>query len=295
MTDDARKRGGGLRPLRSALDAWKPARGRNIDPVDEIVSAWLGIVGRDVAANSTPLELLGTNLVVGTRSSAWSQQLQFLSLHVLAAIRALPSGGTVERLTFRTGLVSRGKRRDAVPAVARRSKSVPTRPGASDLPAPDLATAFERLRARMTAASRASGARCTDCGVVTDASPDVTASTRARCAPCAGEAERVRRTLVERIVYMAPWLVIEEMREQIPDLRNAEFERVRKRLLSRWWIILERTKLAGVVSSSGIERHVASSYVLLHTRLPPDRITPAVVRNLLGTDLEKILWPHATQ
>jgi hypothetical protein len=281
--------------LRSALDAWKPARGRNIDPVDEIVSAWLGIVGRDVAANSTPLELLGTNLVVGTRSSAWSQQLQFLSLHVLAAIRALPSGGTVERLTFRTGLVSRGKRRDAVPPVARRSKSVPTRPGASDLPAPDLATAFERLRARMTVASRASGARCTDCGVVTDASPDVTASTRARCAPCAGEAERVRRTLVERIVYMAPWLVIEEMREQIPDLRNAEFERVRKRLLSRWWIILERTKLAGVVSSSGIERHVASSYVLLHTRLPPDRITPAVVRNLLGTDLEKILWPHATQ
>jgi hypothetical protein len=292
VTDDARERGGGLRPLRTALDAWKPARGRNIDPVDAIASAWPGIVGRDVAANSTPLELIGTNLVVGTRSSAWSQQLHFLSLHVLAAIRALPSGGTVERLTFRTGLASRGKRRAAAPAVARRSKDVALRPAASDLPAPDLATAFERLRARMTAASRVSGARCAGCGVVIESEPTPTGSAVARCAPCAGEAERERRTLVERIVYMAPWLAIEEMREEIPDLRNAEFERVRKRLLSRWWLILERTKRAGAVSSSGVERHVASSYVLLHTRLPPDRITPAVVRNLLGTDLEKILWPH---
>ncbi len=290
MNDDARERGGGLRPLRSALDAWKPARGRNIDPVHAIANAWPGIVGRDVAANSMPLELSGPTLVIGTRSSAWSQQLQFLSLHVLAAIRALPSGGTVERLTFRTGLVQRGKRRDAVPMASRKAaKGAAARAAGSDFPAPDLATAFERLRARMTAATHAPGTRCTRCGAIVDAA----AGAVTRCAPCAGEAERDRQTLVERIVYMAPWLTIEEMREQITDLRNAEFERARKRLLSRWWLVLERTKLAGAVSASGVERHVASSYVLLHTRLPPDRITPAVVRNLLGPDLEKILWPHA--
>lgn len=293
MNGDARERGGGLRPLRSALDAWKPARGRNIDPVQAIANAWSGIVGRDVAANSQPLELNGASLVVGTTSSAWSQQLQFLSLHVLAAIRVLPSGGTVERLTFRTGLVARGKRRAVFPAIARRAKSVAKGTVGDDLPTPDLATAFARLRARMTTAARAPGARCARCGVTVDAATDAAERGAARCAPCAGEAERERQTLVERIVYMAPWLTIEEMREQISDLRNAEFERVRKRLLSRWWLVLERTKLAGAVSSSGLERHVASSYVLLHTRLPPDRITPAVVRNLLGPDLEKILWPRA--
>ena len=291
MTDDARERGGGLRPLRRALDAWKPAHGRNIDPVHAIANAWPGIVGRDVAANSMPLELSGPSLVVGTRSSAWSQQLQFLSLHVLAAIRALPSGGTVERLTFRTGLLPRGKRRAADPTPARRAKAVESGADESESPAPDLATAFERLRTRMAAARRAPGIRCTRCGVVVDAVLDATVVPR--CAPCAGEAEHERQTLVERIVYLAPWLTIEEMREQITDLRNAEFERARKRLLSRWWLVLERTKLAGVVSSSGVERHVASSYVLLHTRLPPDRITPAVVRNLLGPDLENILWPRA--
>ena len=294
MNGDVPGRGGGLRPLRSALDAWKPARGRNIDPVHAIANAWPGIVGADVAANSMPLELIGPNLVVGTRSSAWSQQLQFLSLHVLAAIRALPSGGTVERLTFRTGLVSRGQRRGVAAPAPRRAKRAVSRDGAAELPAPDLASAFERLRARMTAATRAPGARCATCGVPIDTVPDPTGRAVARCAPCAGEAERERRTFVERIVYMAPWLTIDEMREQVPGLLNVEFERIRKRLLARWWLVLERTKLAGVVSTSGVERHVASSYVLLHTRLPPDRVTPAVVRNLLGTDLEKILWPRAS-
>ena len=289
----ARKRGGGLRPLVTSLAEWTPGAGRAPDPLHAIAAAWPGIVGAGVAANALPLELAGAVLIVGTRSSAWSQQLQFLSLHVLAAIRALPSGGTVERLTFRTGLAPRGKLRAAAPVMARRAKTSATHTAVSDLPAPDLATAFERLRKRMTAAGRAPGVRCLRCGVVVEAGPAAAGSAAIRCAPCAGEAELERATLVERIVYMAPWLTIEEMREQISDLRNAEFERVRKRLLSRWWLVLERTKLAGVVSASGVERHVASSYVLLHTRLPPDRITPAVVRNLLGPDLEKILWPQA--
>jgi hypothetical protein len=31
--------------------------------------------------------------------------------------------------------------------------------------------------------------------------------------------------------------------------------------------------------------------VLLQSRLPPDRVTPAIVRNLLGDELEAMLWP----
>jgi hypothetical protein len=56
---------------------------------------------------------------------------------------------------------------------------------------------------------------------------------------------------------------------------------------------LERAKRAGKLSNSGLERHVASSYVLLQSRLAPDRITPAVVRNLLGPELDALLWPAA--
>jgi hypothetical protein len=83
------------------------------------------------------------------------------------------------------------------------------------------------------------------------------------------------------------------MREQLPGLSAAEFERARRSLLQRWWLVLERARRAGKLSASGLERHVASSYVLLQSRLSPDRVTPAVARNLLGPELEALLWPHA--
>jgi len=62
--------------------------------------------------------------------------------------------------------------------------------------------------------------------------------------------------------------------------------------LQRWWVILERAKRAGTLTRCGIERKLASSYVLLQSRLRPDRITPAVVRNVLGPELEALLWPQ---
>jgi hypothetical protein len=90
---------------------------------------------------------------------------------------------------------------------------------------------------------------------------------------------------------MAPWLGLAELREQMPDLSGSEFERARRVLLQRWWSMLDRARRAGKLSASGIERHVASSYVLLQSRLPPDRITPAIVANLLGDDTARLIWP----
>ncbi|GAC1492086.1 MAG: hypothetical protein NVS1B2_04580 [Vulcanimicrobiaceae bacterium] len=282
-------RGGGLRSLGASLETWTPARGRAIDPLHAIAAAWPGIVGADVAAQSAPLELSGASLVVGTRSSAWSQQLQFLSLHVLARIRTLPCGVTVERLTFRTGLLPRARRRDPGARSAARVRPGVAATDAGFEPAADLAEAFARLRARMQGAARSGQARCERCDAAVEA-PGALGQPRS-CAPCAGEAQTQRRTIVERLVYMAPWFALAELREHVPDLRAAEYDAIRKTLLARWWLVLERARQAGRVSSSGVERHVGSSYVLLHSRLSPDRITPAIVRNLLGLELEQLLWP----
>lgn len=283
-------RGGGLRPLRTSLENWTPGRGRGIDPLHAIATAWPGIVGANVAENAAPLELNGTTLVVGTRSSAWSQQLQFLSLQVLARIRTLPCGVTVERLTFRTGLVKRARRRTAGAGRKVSPSGSASEPGPA--PAADVNEAFERLRARIRAVAGQPVARCRTCGVGIEPSSD---GASGRCAPCTGEADRSRRTVVERLVYMTPWLTLGDLREHVPDLGHGEFEAARKLLLARWWMVLERARVARRVSPSGIERHVGSSYVLLQSRLPPDQITPAVVRNLLGTELELLLWPHASE
>lgn len=288
----ARGRGGGFRPLKASLEHWTPGGAGTPDPLHVIAAAWPGIVGHDVAANAHPLEISGTALVIGTRSSAWSQQLQFLSLAILAGLQGLSCGQKIERLIFRTGIAARrtGRRANA-PAPPRTKKSA----GADWEPAASLEEAFLRLRARMSAKVSAA-VTCQDCEAAIDAPPQPerrgSAAIPLRCAPCTGAAQRARSIAIERIVYMAPWLGVEELRAELPGLGVAEFERARKALLSRWWSILERARRAGHLSANRVERHVGSSYVLLQSRLPPDRITPAVVRNLLGVELEALLWPR---
>ncbi len=272
-----------LRSLRAAVETWSPGRGIAADPLHRIASAWSDIVGRNVAANSEPVELNGTTLLVATRSSAWSQQLQLLSLTILTGIRALPGVAEVTRLAFRTGGLRRaGKRRGAQ---SRAPRSVPQPGGPLPEPAADADEALARLRRRIEAVRRTRTAACEVCGAPQDGPGN------GRCAPCAGEAEHERELALARIIYVTPWLGLAELRAEIPDLSGAEFERTRRRLLQRWWSILDRAKRRGEVSRSGLERHVASSYVLLQSRLPPDRITPAVVANLLGEDVVRLLWP----
>ncbi len=274
-----------LKPLRDALGTWTPG-GRSVpEPIHAITAAWPAIVGPNVAANSSPLEISGDVLVVMTSSSAWSQQLQMLSLPILRALRDVPHLPAIERMTFRSGRLAGRKvrARAALPASERRT---PRTNGAPSLPAADPFEALDRLRARIRTVRRRSATTCAVCGAPLEAAtPQV-------CAPCSGERERERSLELQRLVYSAPWLAFEEIREQLPTTTVAEFERARRTLLQRWWLVLERAKRSGTLSRSNVERKLASSYVLLHSRLRPDRITPAVVRNLLGADLEALLWPE---
>jgi len=54
--------------------------------------------------------------------------------------------------------------------------------------------------------------------------------------------------------------------------------------------VLERARQAQRFSKDGIERTIASSYVVLKSELPPDEIRPATVRNVLGDELHDFLF-----
>jgi hypothetical protein len=283
-----------LRPLRAAVETWRPGKSIAADPLHRIAGAWADVVGRNVAANSEPIALNGTTLLIATPSSAWSQQLQLLSPTILGGLAALPEAVEVTRLAFRTGLRRRVRRTApaaVVPSVANVALENRTRAAApaseGDTPgAADLTEAFERLRARMRAARRTNPGACPSCGA-----PQALDAGTVPCAPCAAESERARRIEIARLIYMTPWLGLADLREHIPDLGGAEFESARRVLLQRWWLMLERARRARKLSPSGIERHIATSYVLLQSRLAPDRITPAVVRNLLGEEIVGLVWP----
>lgn len=271
-----------FRKLGKALGTWTPT-GEAVDPIVAIRAAWPEIVGEDVARNSRPFELSRNSLLVVTRSSAWSQQLSFLSERIVGMVRER-CGEAIERVRFRVGRVSET---GAAPAVRRRTpgtvRAVDRRP-----PPQTLEEAFARFRADVTAVQRAKDAagwkECRQCGA------RIAPSAGRFCTPCSVSTAQDRSEQVARLLFDVPWLGFAGTAALVEGLTQNEYESIRRRLLNSWWETLARIRREGRRRLSTRERSVASSYVLLKSGVDPERIAPAVVRNLLGDELHELLY-----
>jgi len=277
-----------LTPLSRAVGGWSPGTGRSKTPDEHalgaILSLWPAIVGEDVAKHTVPLERKGDALVVMTSSSAWSNQLSLLAGHI---VRALSEAGIdgIERLRFRIGRVRRGP----LGIVANgHVQAFESRAPVSSAATVTLEEAFLRFRERVDRgrdAKRADGWNpCTKCGAML---PEGN-----RCAPCATEDVEQRSTRVQRLMFDAPWLGYEGISELVEGLSKDEYEMNRATLLARWWEALERVRKTGKVSPGGLERQIASSYLLLKTGWEPDRITPLIARNELRDVYDLLYEKH---
>jgi hypothetical protein len=265
-----------LTKLGSALDGWRPSAGRPGDPLATIRAAWAGIVGDDVARAAQPVALSGTALVVVTASSAWSHQLSFLEREIVRSVVALgvPS---VERLRFRIGTI-----RAPRGAGGRRQVRTSPSPPAAGKPhtAADAVARFRAVIERRRSAHRAAGGTfCAACGG-TIAGGD-------RCRPCADAEEREQRERCERILFEAPWLDPEAVLGQVSGLTAEAYDRIRRRLLRAWVDELRLARKRHAVKAPidrARVRKLASSYVLLETRIDPNRLEldSPVRRNALG-------------
>ncbi|HUA08717.1 MAG TPA: DUF721 domain-containing protein [Candidatus Acidoferrales bacterium] len=269
--------------LAEALRGWAPAEGGAADPIVLLGAAWSEIVGAENARNSHPAQLAGDSLLIVTTSSVWSAQLSYLSEQILAALRArLPRAG-IAKVRFRVG---------KLPPKSSRSRAarVLTYGTARDArePAADADEALGRFRTSVDDAERAKRARgwneCDGCKAL------IAPESGPFCVSCqiAREAERERQ--ISRMLFEAPWLGFAGTAKLIEDLRQDEYESIRRRLLQRWWDRLRRVHLTGTLSRDGAERLIAGSYVLLKSGLAPERLTPAIVRNVLGDELHELLY-----
>jgi hypothetical protein len=145
------------------------------------------------------------------------------------------------------------------------------------------ADALARFRAvverRRAAHLAAGGAFCASC-----AGPILAG---ARCRPCGDAAERERTERCERVLFEAPWLTPEEVIGAVAGLDAEAYDRIRRRLLRAWIdeLRLARKRHAVKAPIDRVRvRKLASSYVLLETRIDPNRLEleSPVRRNALG-------------
>jgi Dna[CI] antecedent, DciA len=271
--------------LAQALGAWSPGEGVGpSDPVVLLGAAWSDIVGDENARNSHPAQLAGDTLMIVTASSVWSAQLSYLAEQIVVALQARVPRAGITKVRFRVGkLPARGGSRSRVARVIESERLQ-----LSSEPAGDASEALQRFRATVDTAERAKRAlgwkECSGCTAL------IAPTSGLLCTTCeiARGAERERR--ISRLLFEAPWLGFAGTAKLIEDLRQDEYESIRRRLLSRWWDRLRRVRLAGTLSRDGAERLIASSYVLLKSELAPERLTPAIVRNVLGDDLHDLLY-----
>jgi hypothetical protein len=79
------------------------------------------------------------------------------------------------------------------------------------------------------------------------------------------------------------------LRAYAPACTPDDFAQARRELLARWWVMLEYARRRRRINPNRHERQIASSYVLLQSGLPPERVTPALLRHVLGDELETLL------
>lgn len=270
--------------ISAALAGWRPADERApSDPVALLEAGWAEIVGAKVSQNSHPSRVADGALMIVTRSSAWSHQLSFLADHVLRAVSArLPAAG-IERLRFRVGRLP--QRRGLTPArLPARGIRKP-----EERPAPNtVAEALERFRSdveRHRRSRRAEGWKeCRSCGAFLEP------PAQGLCQACAAARSQAIGEATARLLFEAPWLGYAGTAALVEGLNEREYQRLRSAMLAHWWRALARAKATNQLSRDGRERLIASSYVLLRSKLPPEEIVPATVRSILGDELHKLLY-----
>ena len=265
--------------LGSVLDAWRPKPGPGSDPLVAVRAIWPELVGADVARAASPVAIERDVLIVVTASSSWSHQLAFLEPEIVRGLRALPETQQLARLRFRVGKIRKPLPGATGAAGPRRDTGVLS----LEPPAKTLDDALARLRRsveRTRAAHRARGGGfCALCEAPIDGG--------ATCTPCRDDVERRRRFACERLLFEAPWLSAEDVLALVDGLTPEEYDLLRRHLLKSWWDEIWRAgklhKLRQPVDRVRL-RKLASSFVLLETRIDPLRLEmdSAVRKNALG-------------
>lgn len=281
----------GPRRLRTILERWQPSgAGADPDATSAVASAWADVVGPDVARRTRPGKLHDGALTVYTAGSTWSHQLTFLAPKIVAALNERCPKSAVSRLRF---VVASGRTKALLDGIAKTATALERArdargdgpPVVLDARTDDAEDIVARLRRRQQALDRRrereGWTRCAQCANWREPS----LGAQRPCRTCADEARRAGDNRIERVLINAPWLRRTDISSHVPDAQEDAYERVRRRLLSRWeeqMFAAQRRLRRRELHAS--DRVVAWSYLMLRSGMQQHVIGRAVVSDALGDE-----------
>lgn len=88
--------------LRSSLDRLvRRLGGSSADVASGVFGRWAELVGEAVAANSTPVALRGTTVIIAVSDPAWATQLRFLERDLVSRLQAELGADAVDAIEVR--------------------------------------------------------------------------------------------------------------------------------------------------------------------------------------------------
>ena len=92
----------GPAPLRAGLDrVVRRLGGPSADVASGVFGRWEEVVGETVAANSRPVAVRGTTLVLAVTDPAWATQLRFLEADIVARLTEALGTAAIESIEVR--------------------------------------------------------------------------------------------------------------------------------------------------------------------------------------------------
>lgn len=97
----------GPAPLRAGLDrVVRRLGGPSADVASGVFGRWDEMVGETVAANSRPVAVRGTTLVLAVSDPAWATQLRFLEADIVARLTEQLGASSIDSIEVRVRPVS---------------------------------------------------------------------------------------------------------------------------------------------------------------------------------------------
>jgi hypothetical protein len=251
---------------------------------------WKKIVGKDIAANTRPIRISFTTLLISAKSSAWANNLMMMKIEIISKINSFIGDTLIKDIRFCSYRESEaaakveelpdgpdlGRLLRKVNLCEQERKIVTEK--CSEIKDEALRSRLERLYQKQLQKEKLEKQyeyhSCKRCSTLCIKEKEY-------CTSCERAVRQEKETKIREILLSKPWARYSDIYEQISCSREM-VNRQRIRVLQR---------LAAKVSLNDTKSLEARTLVMLYRSLPPDQLNEENITKALHRLRNDMMWP----